>query len=169
MDADPSPPKRVRQSILELSRDAKRFNVFLRALRDVQKLHGQGKLHGNITTQNISIDKDLNAKLGDAGIAGKLSEPAYWNKELCAGKPPSVSSDIHALGVCLYELCMGQRPFEDEDVEALKHKIKRGKYEKVPLDGPIPKELAFLTQALLEGRCHDVNSILESPAGKMLA
>ena len=65
-------------------------------------------------------------KIGDVGIAKVMSNetvmantivgtPYYFSPELCEDKPYDEKSDVWALGIILYELCMGTMPFDAQN------------------------------------------------------
>ncbi len=97
--------------------------------------HGQGIVHRDIKPSNILLTPDRGPVLTDFGIArvieataitddkGTLGTPIYMSPEQCQGEPVDARSDIYALGVLLYQLCIGQVPFDADTPYAiiLKH------------------------------------------------
>jgi eukaryotic-like serine/threonine-protein kinase len=89
-------------------------------------LHNSGIAHGDVGAHNIVATHDGSAKLQMAGIwraypesrtagAAVLVQMAtYLAPEVCTGQQPSASSDIYSLGVILFELLTGRKPFEAE-------------------------------------------------------
>ncbi len=76
-------------------------------------------VHGDIKPSNLIIASDDTIKLGDfglaytdqkasSGISGTLS---YMAPELADGHAPSAQSDMYALGITLFELTFGRRPY----------------------------------------------------------
>jgi eukaryotic-like serine/threonine-protein kinase len=95
--------------------------------------HQHGLLHRDIKPANILLDKRRTKRnpmgepiLSDFGIAkilgttdGTLTSavigtPLYISPEQALGKPISAASDIYSLGIVLYEMCTGIRPFRGD-------------------------------------------------------
>ncbi len=86
--------------------------------------HSEGFIHADIKPDNIMIDKNGRVMLSDFGIA-RMSEvatatmigagtPAYMAPEQIIGESPSIETDIYSLGIVLYEMLTGERPFTGE-------------------------------------------------------
>ncbi len=82
--------------------------------------HDRGILHRDLKPANLLVDGTGNVRLADFGLAGLVGSttiggtPAYMAPELLAafgGGDASVQSDLYALGLVLYELVTGRRPF----------------------------------------------------------
>jgi len=85
--------------------------------------HSQGVVHRDIKPQNILISEEGNPKITDFGIAkfarahltvpGQvLGSPAYIAPEQLNGEAVDGRSDLFSLGVILYTLLAGYRPFQ---------------------------------------------------------
>ena len=92
--------------------------------------HAHGVVHLDLKPANVilldgSTDEAPRIKLIDFGAAaraGRLEDvallvgtPAYMSPEHARGDPPDTRSDVYALGVMLFELLSGRRPFEYPD------------------------------------------------------
>ncbi len=84
--------------------------------------HDKGVLHRDLKPSNIMIDSQGRVFITDFGLAavtGELREaqaregtPAYMAPEQLAGTEVTARSDIYSLGLVLYEMFTGKRPFE---------------------------------------------------------
>src|SRR5215470_10676898 len=91
--------------------------------------HDRGVIHRDLKPQNIMLNKRgevLIMDFGLAAIAGHLSgaevrngTPAYMAPEQLKGAEVTAKSDIYALGLVLYELFTGKRPFDAKNVQAM--------------------------------------------------
>ena len=86
--------------------------------------HRSGVIHRDLKSANIILCSDSHgerrAVITDFGLAGDPSTwdgfagtPDYMAPELWRGEPASRASDIYALGVIMYEMVTGRRPFPD--------------------------------------------------------
>lgn len=119
---------------------AERLAVFRQVCDAVAHAHRRGIIHRDLKPGNILVDGHGQAKLLDFGI-GKLLEPdpelpatrtelrpmtrQYAAPEQLLGREITTLTDIYSLGVVLFELLTGRRPFAEveQDRLALEKKI----------------------------------------------
>jgi eukaryotic-like serine/threonine-protein kinase len=106
-----------------------RVAMFLKILDAVQTAHSHLVVHRDIKPSNVLVDAHGEPKLLDFGIAKLLGEgaptatrtglgpltPEYASPEQVRGEPIGTGSDIYSLGVLLYELVTGERPYRIGD------------------------------------------------------
>lgn len=89
--------------------------------------HSKGVLHRDLKPSNVLLDEAGGAFITDFGIArilgvhggtittqGVVGTPSYMSPEQAQGKPLDGRSDVYALGVMLFEMATGRRPFESD-------------------------------------------------------
>ena len=119
----------------------------------------QGILHRDIKPENIMITGSGAVKLMDFGAAKPMSvntrtmqgtvvgTPHYMSPEQINGDALDARSDFFSLGVLLYELCTGRRPFEADNLATLLWKIDACKFERVR---KLREAISPLTEELIE-------------------
>lgn len=134
------------------------FEVVADAALAAGAAHEQGIIHRDIKPGNILLGEDGEAKLADFGIASSgLSErltatgaaigsPHYISPEQAAGQDATPASDVYALGIVLYELLTGVRPFEGDNITAIA--IAQVEQEPAPPSTHVP-ELGAAIDALV--------------------
>lgn len=125
-----------------------RVRVFLKVCSAVQHAHRNLIVHRDLKPGNILVTPDGDAKLLDFGIAKVVDENdertqltipimtrQYASPEQVKGKRITTSCDIYALGLILYELLTGHRPYDLKDRPVTE--VERIVCE---LDPPVPSE-----------------------------
>ncbi|MDP9147708.1 MAG: serine/threonine protein kinase, partial [Acidobacteriota bacterium] len=93
------------------------------------RAHRAKIIHGDIKPANIMITRDGQVKLGDFGIArfatqvsasgNLMGTPAYLSPEQILGHTQDTRSDLFSLGIILYQMVTGVRPFTGTSVSAV--------------------------------------------------
>ena len=118
------------------------WKLFIQMSIGLYYIHSKKIIHRDIKTLNIFLTKNLDAKIGDLGVAKILENtnhaltfigtPYYVSPEMCRNKPYNEKSDIWALGCILYELLTYNHPFTATNQAALFIKILNNKYNPFP-------------------------------------
>ncbi len=105
------------------------LNVIKEVLIALNYLHHKGILHLDIQPKNILIGKDGKVFLSDFGLAKRIDRIIYKQPfNIYYSSPEQIlnhfnlfnySTDLFAVGVLLYELLLGERPFNNENPEVL--------------------------------------------------
>ena len=131
-----------------------RLRLFAQVAGAVAYAHGKLAVHRDLKPANILVSAGGQVRLLDFGIAkllddgqaketrftelsGRALTPDYASPEQIVGEPLTVASDVYSLGVVLYELLAGQRPYKLQ-------RDSRGALEEAILqvDPPLPSAVA---------------------------
>jgi len=111
------------------------------AARAIAAAHESGFVHRDIKPGNILVTREGRVKVADFGIARALAETAltlpgttlgsvhYFSPEQARGETTTQASDIYSLGIVLFELLTGQRPWTGDSAAAI---------ATARLTGPVP-------------------------------
>ena len=99
--------------------------VVLQILEAVRFMHGHGIVHRDLKPDNVVVDSRSRIKVVDFGVAidtrsstttagSMLGTVHYMSPEIVTGGAATAASDLYSVGVILYELLVGRRPFEAE-------------------------------------------------------
>ncbi len=103
--------------------------------------HKQGIVHRDIKPANIMIRSDYRVKVMDFGIARvesssmtktgiAMGTPNYISPEQLKGQHVDNKADIFSLGVVMYEMLLGKRPFKGDNITSLIYSIIHNEPEK---------------------------------------
>jgi len=111
------------------------LELVLQAARGLDAAHACGVLHRDIKPSNLLLDRRGGLRIGDFGLArsvrgasdltrhgGLIGTPLYMSPEQCKGEKLDARSDLYSLGVTMFEMLVGKRPFEGETAMAVLYK-----------------------------------------------
>ncbi|HET9768703.1 MAG TPA: serine/threonine-protein kinase, partial [Thermoanaerobaculia bacterium] len=109
-------------------------------------LHERGIVHRDVKPGNVLVAGDGRIKITDFGIARSedpgatldtdvYGTPYYMAPEQIQGRPLDARTDVFALGVVVYEMLTGTRPFPGATVAQVAHRIVYGVPAEPEVDG----------------------------------
>jgi serine/threonine-protein kinase len=142
--------------------------VAMQVARALDYVHYRSIVHRDIKPANVMLSRQGGVKVMDFGIArdtnfGDLTEagtgigtPAYMSPEQVLGDKLDARSDIFSLGVVLFQMVTGRKPFIEDEKRSAMHKIRIEKHERVrKLNPEIPRELERIIDRCLEKQPRD--------------
>jgi len=148
-----------------------RLAVFLQVARAVAYAHANLTLHRDLKPANILVTADGQVRLLDFGVAKLLEDggtreteltqlaghamtPDYASPEQILGQQLTVASDVYGLGVVLYELLTGVRPYK------LKRDSRGALEDAIVTAEPQPPSAAVHDRALRRQLAGDLDTIV---------
>ncbi len=143
----------------------------------IQAVHEAGILHRDLKPSNVMIDQKQEPFITDFGLASRdhpaeaeltqsgtvIGSPAYMAPEQVSGEREAIGphTDVYALGVILYQLLCGRRPFEGMGLAVL-GEISSGKSPTPPSElAKVDKQLEAIC---LKAMAHDIDDRFQSGA-----
>ncbi len=128
------------QTLEDLIKKKVKFNykiiaqIIIQICHALEYAHNQGIVHRDIKPANIMVLRDYRVKVMDYGIARvdsssmtktgiAMGTPNYISPEQLRGVPTDHRADLFSLGVVMYEMLLGRRPFKGENITSLIYSI----------------------------------------------
>ena len=128
-------------------------------------VHSHALVHRDVKPSNVMVSRAGEVKLMDLGIAkdplaseitrtgAVVGTPAYVAPEMLEGEPATEHSDMWSVGVMLYELVTGRRPFQGDTFAELFASVRKRRARPVRDVAPaVPRRLARAIERCLEKR-----------------
>jgi serine/threonine protein kinase len=144
---------------------SERVELFRKVCETMAYAHARGYIHRDLKPANIMIDGFGVVLVMDWGLAkrvgdesehtlpgGVMGTPGYMSPEQAEGDTGAVDrrSDVFALGVILYELLTGERPFQGISTTAMREQIgKKNPPGPRALNKKVPRALAAICMKAL--------------------
>jgi eukaryotic-like serine/threonine-protein kinase len=108
------------------------LDIAMQVARGLDYAHRRGVVHRDVKPANILVRDDGLVKLADFGVARldasdltrtgeSVGSPSYISPEMLLGHPVDGRADIFSLGVLVYEMLTGSKPFVGDSLAALYH------------------------------------------------
>ncbi|MBU0479162.1 serine/threonine protein kinase [bacterium] len=106
------------------------IDIILKMCVTLAYIHEKGIIHQDIKSRNMILTKDMDVKIVDFGLAYEKNKsnvrireragtPHYMSPEQIKGYRGDERSDVYSLGVVMYELITGRRPFEGNSFDEI--------------------------------------------------
>jgi serine/threonine protein kinase len=148
------------------------FNLALQFCEAVAAAHAVGITHRDLKPENVMVDNSGRVKVLDFGLAKLIDDAfvgsdatvaeqtregvilgtaSYMSPEQAEGKPVDPRSDVFTMGILLYEMLTGQRPFQgDTHMSTLTAVIRDDPRPVFEIRPELPREFARIVRRCLE-------------------
>lgn len=126
------------------------LDVLMQMARALEAIHGLGIIHRDLKPENIMLREDGSVALADFGVAKSMLKdslaltqtrhgdvvgtPYYLSPEQAAGHNITPATDLYSLGVMLYEMLTGSRPYQGDSLDALLARHLTAPTPRLPLE-----------------------------------
>jgi serine/threonine-protein kinase PpkA len=112
------------------------LEVVVQVARALDAIHARGIVHRDLKPENIMLRPDGTVALADFGVAKSMMKaenmaltqtrhgdvvgtPYYLSPEQASGQPVTPATDLYSLGIMMFEMLTGHRPFRADSLDVL--------------------------------------------------
>lgn len=142
--------------------------IALQTARALDHAHFRGVIHRDIKPANVMVAKSGSVKLMDFGIArddslqdltetgAGLGTPSYMSPEQIVGERLDFRTDVFSLGIVFYQMLTGRKPFLEDDLRSVMHKIRLERFTSPrKLNPAVPRSLERILARCMEKLPHN--------------
>lgn len=154
-------------------------NLIIRIAKSLQKAHDAELIHRDLKPANILMDSEGTPYITDFGLAKRIATdeignvlasktasenrreivgtPAYMSPEQAIGDLSLINrrTDLYSLGVILYELVVGKRPFNGSSATLIQDVIYQNAVEPAKANENVPKVLSAIIKKAMSKNQHE--------------
>jgi len=138
------------------------LQIAIQCAQALDYAHNRGVIHRDIKPANVMLTRDGEVKIGDFGIAKRLStedtqtkrmvgSPRYMSPEQVNNEMVTTQTDLYSLGISIYELLTGKPPFTAKGLSQLVMMIRSDEPTPIRTRRPeIPEPLEAIVKRAME-------------------
>jgi class 3 adenylate cyclase len=162
------------------------LEVVVQVARALQAIHARGIIHRDLKPENIMLRPDGSVALADFGVAKSMMQaenhaltqtrhgdvvgtPYYLSPEQASGQAITPATDLYSLGVMMFEMLAGHRPFRADSLDLLlAHHLTAPTPELPPAHAALQPVVEKLMAKKPEGRYPTAQALLEELESRAL-
>lgn len=137
-------------------------------------IHDSGHAHGEVLARRVELTPSGGVCLhgffaSERTDGGQLAEPSHMAPEQILGDPADARSDVFALGMLLYRMIAGRRPFEGTHDTGIAQQIRHEQAPPISRYAEVPSALERVVQRAMQKRPQDRFPDMASFSGAAVA
>lgn len=146
-----------------------RRRVARQVIEAVQYIHHRDVIHADLAAKQFLVDEGLNVRLSDFGGSSLHGSEAIVRERVThflprdMDAPCTVQSDIFALGSTLYEICVGELPYQGADEQEISRLYSQGIF---PSLEPVGEDWRLVIDKCWRQHYRSADEVLQDAPGK---